>query len=156
MADKPSPEDLARWHRCFASECNNRAWQLADQTTRTEAENDEMLNAGHAAALHWSRVGDELNDARARLLLAHVHAGCGNGQMALRYARASHAYFMGNASPDWEVAFSHAVMAHAGAAAGDRDLHATHYHAARTAGDAIKDSEDKATFEASFASIPTP
>jgi hypothetical protein len=156
MADNPSPEELARWHRWFAIECNNRAWQLADQPTRTDAESDALLNAAHAAALHWSHAGNELNDARARMLLAHAHAACGNGQLALRYAHASHAYIMSIDSPDWEIAFSHAVMAHAAATAGAVDLHAAHYRAARTAADAIVDPEDKAVFEKSFAAIPSP
>jgi hypothetical protein len=156
MADKPSAEDLARWHRWFAVECNNRAWQLADKPSRTAAESDAMLDAAHASALHWSHIGNELNDARARMLLAHVHAACGNGQLALRYARASHAYLTSIASPDWEIAFSHAVLAHAAAAAGARDVHADHYRAARAAGDAIQDPEDKAIFETSFAAIPAP
>ena len=156
MADQPSPEDLARWHRWFAIESNNMAWPLADQRSRTDAEQDEMLNAAHAAAWHWSRVGNALNDARARMLLAHAHATCGNGRMALRYARPSHAYLMSYNCPDWEIAFSHAVMAHAAAAAGDPDLHSSHYAAAQAAGEAIVGAADKEIFETSFAVIPAP
>jgi len=47
MPQPPSAEELSRWHRWFAVECNNRAWQLADQAERTAAEDDEMLNAAH-------------------------------------------------------------------------------------------------------------
>jgi hypothetical protein len=115
MTTQPSPEDLARWHRWFAIECNNGAWPLADLARRTDAEQDEMLNAAHAAAWHWSHV-----------------------------------------CPDWEIAFSHAVMAHAAAAAGAHDLHISHYQAARAAGQLIKDAADNAIFDASFATIPTP
>jgi hypothetical protein len=156
MATPPAAEDLARWHRAFAVECNNRAWQLADQATRTNEEDDELLNAAHAAALHWTAIGTPLHGARAKMLLAHAHAACGDGPLALRYARTSHDYFVSNDTPDWEIAFSHAVMAHAAAASGDRKLHATHYDAARAAGAAIKDAEDKAIFDASFATIPAP
>jgi hypothetical protein len=156
MATPPAAEDLARWHRWFAVQSNNRAWQLADQATRTDAENDELLNAAHAAALHWTAIGTPQHSARATMLLAHAHAACGDGPLALRYARASHSYFVSNDTPDWEVAFSHAVMAHAAAAAGDRQLHVAHYDAARAAGAAIEQGEDKAIFDASFATIPTP
>jgi hypothetical protein len=156
MATPPDPEDLTRWHRWFAVESNNRAWQLADQATRSDAENDELLNAAHAAALHWAAIGTPLHAARATMLLAHAHAACGSAILALRYARRSHSYFVSNEAPDWEIAFSHAVMAHAAAAAGDRQLHGEHYDVARKAGAAIKDTEDKAIFDAAFATIPSP
>jgi hypothetical protein len=114
-----------------------------------------MLHAAHAAALHWSAVGAPLNDARACTLLGHVHATLGHGELALRYARAGHDFFVDAAStPDWEIAFSHAVMAHAAAAAGDPALHHEHHRAARAAGDAIADADDRAIFEATFARIP--
>ena len=74
----------------------------------------------------------------------------------MRYARASHDYFASNETPDWEIAFSYAVMAHAAAAAGNKRVHAEHYDAARAAGNAIKDHEDKAIFDKSFATIPAP
>src|SRR5262245_2742903 len=156
MATTPCAEDLTRWHRWFAIECNNRAWQLADQPARTDAEDEELLNAAHAAALHWHAIGTPLNDARATMLLSHGNARCGDGQLAMRYALASFNYFAENETPDWEIAFSHAVMAHAAAASGDTQLHALHYFAAGQAGAAIKDREDKAIFDASFATIPAP
>ena len=156
MATPPAAEDLTRWHRWFAVDCNNRAWQLAEKPARTDAENDELLNAAHAAALHWNAIGTPLNHARATMLLASAHAHCGDGQLALRYARTSHDYFASNETPDWEIAFSHAVMAHAAAVSGNKRLHVEHYDAARTAGTAIKDHEDKAIFDKSFATIPAP
>lgn len=156
MATPPAAEDLTRWHRWFAIDCNNRAWQLADKPSRTDAEKNELLDAAHAAALHWHAIGTPLNDARATMLLAHAHARCGDGQLAMRYARASHDYFVSNETPDWEIAFSYAVMAHAAAASGNKPLHIEHYDAARAAGAAIKDHEDKAIFDKSFATIPAP
>ena len=43
-----APEDVDKWHKWFAVESNNRAWRLAEQTTRTPAEDEEMLNSAHA------------------------------------------------------------------------------------------------------------
>jgi hypothetical protein len=156
MSQQPTSEELSRWHRWFAVDANNRAWQLAEQASRTATEDDEMLNVAHAAALHWAAIGNELNDARARMLLGHVHATLGHGDLALRYARASHDHLSRIDSPDWEIAFSHAVMAHASAAANDAAGHREHYAAARSAGNAIKDPEDRIIFEATFARIPAP
>ena len=70
MTDQPSPEDLKKWHRWFAVECNNAALELAEKTSRSEAESAQLLDAAHAAAFHWNQSGTELNVARARLLLA--------------------------------------------------------------------------------------
>ena len=114
-----------------------------------------MLDAAHAARLHW-RVGDELNAARADMLLAHAHAKVGRPDLALRYARRSYDYLMSVESPDWEVAFAHAILANAARAAGDAALHAHHYAQAERAGAAIADDEDRRIFEASFGLIPGP
>ncbi len=156
MSQQPTQDELTQGHRWFAVVANNRAWQLAEQPTRTDLEDDEMLNAAHAAAMHWATFGNPLNDARARMLLAHTHAFAGNGRYALRHARASHAYLTSIDSPDWEIAFSHAVMAHAAAAAHDSDTHRLHYTAARAAGDAIAGANDREIFERTFARVPAP
>jgi hypothetical protein len=156
MPEKPTDAELARAHRAFAIEYNNRAWALAEKTDRTATENDDLLHLAHAAALHWRHAGNALNDARARMLLGHVHAGLGHGDLALRYAQASHAYLTSIESPDWEIAFSHAILAHANAAAGRVRDHAEQYALARRAGDAIADAEDRAIFEKTLRTIPPP
>ncbi len=149
MHDGVAPEELAKWNRWFAIEANNRAWRLSESTLRTQAEDEEMLHCAHAAALHWSKVGTELHNARATMLLAHVHALLGL-PTALPYARRSFDYVESHDSPPWEVAFAHAVMANAAAAAGNRELHAKHYAAARERGAAIPEPEERAIFDATF------
>jgi hypothetical protein len=59
-------------------------------------------------------------------------------------------------SPDWEIAFAHAVLAHAAAAVNDRDLHARQYALAKDLGSALRDAEEREIFEATFARIPAP
>jgi hypothetical protein len=156
MSERPTDAELARAHRAFAVEYNNRAWTLTEKPDRTDADNDELLHLAHAAALHWRYAGNALNTARAQMLLGHVHASLGHGDLALRYARASHAYLTSIDSPDWEIAFSHAVLAHAHAAAHHAHDHREQYALARRAGDAIADPEDRAVFEATFRTIPPP
>ena len=151
----PSPEDVAKWNRWFAIECNNRAWRLSEQAARTGAEDVEMLHAAHASAFHWDKVGTDLHRNRAAMLLAHVHALMGHGRAALVYARNSFGYVMKNDSPEWEVAFAHAVLANAAAAAGEAKLHAEHYGRARELGSALG-AEDRAIFDATFARVPEP
>ncbi|MFH1568118.1 MAG: hypothetical protein ABIL09_08980, partial [Gemmatimonadota bacterium] len=151
-----SPEEIAASHRWHAIECNNRAWQLSEQPRRSPAENEQMLHAAHAAAFHWAQVGTELHQARARMLLGHVCAAVGQGQPALAYAGRSLAYLAAHETPDWEIAFAHAVLAHAASAAGGTALHREHYTRAQELGHAIADPEDKAIFHKTFDLIPAP
>ncbi len=60
--------ELEKWHRFFAIENNNIAWDLATKPSRTMAESAEMLNAAHASALHWGKVGTDLNIIRPGLI----------------------------------------------------------------------------------------
>jgi hypothetical protein len=151
-----TPEEVSRSHRWHAIECNNLAWRLADQATRTSHEDEVMLNAAHASAFHWAQVGTELNLARAKMLLAHVHAALRHGEIALGYARQSHEFLAASGPPDWEIAFSHAVFAHAASSAGDEALHQHHFARAQELGNAIADPEDKDIFFKTFALIPSP
>jgi hypothetical protein len=149
------PEDeLRRLHKHFAIECNNRAWRLSEAPRRGDSEDREMLDAAHAAAFHWSKVGTELNMAGAAMLLGHVHALLGHGDVAVSYARSSFDFVTERESPAWEVAFAHAVLANASAAARDTVNHAAHYAQAKELGAAL-DDEERSYFDAMFRTIPS-
>lgn len=149
------PEDTQAWHKRFAMECNNRAWELSTQG-RTEQEDREMLDAAHAAAWHWAQVGTELNRMRATMLLAEVHALLGHGASAMLYAREMRSYFLGRETDDWELAFTHAIYAHAAAAAGQAADYRAAYQHATAALAAIVDDEDRAVVTATFRQVPAP
>ncbi len=152
-ATNPATDD---WHRAVAVECNNRAWALSVQP-RAPAEDAEMLDAAHTSAWHWARVGTELNRMRATMLLAEVHALLGHGATALAYATTMRDYFVGRAdTPDWEIAFTHAIHAHAAAAAGDAATHRTAHVLASAAVAAVADREDREIVEQTFRLVPAP
>lgn len=156
MPHVPSDNDPDQWHRYFAMESNNRAWQLAAQSSRTDEEAMEMLDAAHASALHWGVVGTELNAMRAKMLLAEVHALRGFGDSALELATAMRAFFLARETDDWELAFVHVIHAHAAAVAGDSQRHRESYAAAQTAIDAIADDEDRDIVLQTFNQVPAP
>lgn len=156
MPGQPADADIGKWHRWFAIEANNRAWRLSESASRTEAEDAEMLSAAHAAAFHWSKVGTALHIARAQMLLGHVHALLGHAKPAIAFARASYDFVTTRDSPPWEVAFAHAVLANAAAAASDRTLHRKHYEEAKTLGAALTDEEERSIFDATFVRVPVP
>jgi hypothetical protein len=156
LSNDLSPEEIARSHRWHAIECNNLAWELNEQSGRTPNQDEEMLNAAHASAFHWTRVGTELNHARAKMLLGQVHAALGDGKYAMMYAQQSYNYVTTHDSPDWEVAFAHAILAHAAYAAGDSDLHQEHYTRARELGGAIAEPQEQEIFFKTFDRLPEP
>ena len=151
----PSTEEATAWHRRFAVAANNRAWDLSEQT-RNAAEDQEMLDAAHASAWHWQKVGTELNRMRATMLLAEVHALLGLGQSALAYAEEMRSYFLGIPSPDWEVAFVHAIHAHAASAAGDARKHRTSYELAVAALEAVSNEKERDLVASTFKQVPKP
>ena len=155
MPLSPSDSDLQDWHKHFAVQANNRAWELS-VLERTAEQDQEMLDAAHASAWHWSAVGTELNRMRATMLLAEVHALLGLGASALRYAEEMRTYFLGRETPDWELAFTHVIHAHAASAAGAVDTHRVAYQAAKIALQAIADDEDRAIVNKTFHQVPVP
>jgi hypothetical protein len=153
-----SPTDITpdSWHRFFGSSANNSAWALAELPSE-ELDRRALLDAAHAAAWHWQAIGTELHRMRALMLLALAHARCGLGTTALAYADEMRSFFLAApGSPDWEVAFAHAVHAHAASAAGAATQHAHSYAQAVRAVAAISDQEDKAIVERVFRNVPAP
>lgn len=155
MPHLPQDTDPGNWHRYFAMECNNRAWQLATQS-RSAEEDLEMLNAAHASAFHWATMGAELNDMRAKTLLAEVHALLGLGASALKYADETKAWFLARETEDWEIAYAYVIHAHAAATAGASELHKDSYAQALIALEAIADEEDRKIVLQTFEQVPEP
>jgi len=112
-----SPDDMQAWHKHFAASCNNRAWELAI-ARRTPQQDREMLNAAHASGWHWSQIGTELHHMRSTMLLAEVHALLGYQASAMAFATQMRDYFLARETPDWELALTHAIYAHAACVAG--------------------------------------
>jgi len=156
MTEQPSAEEAARWRRRFAAGANNRGWTLAEQVSRTPAEDAEMLHAAHASRHLWGPIGTEKNLASADLLLGQVHALLGLGQPAMQYAQSAFDYFTSRASEPGELAFAHAVRANAAHASGEYVLHRESYAKALEFAEALTHSEDRKIFDATFDLIPKP
>lgn len=144
------------WHRHFASRANNEAWPLAERP-RDQVEALALLNAAHASAWHWQAIGTELNRMRALMLLAQAHAQAGLGASAMSYADSMRAFFLATPStPDWELAFVHAIHANAAFTVGDKATHADSYARAERAVAAIVDAEDREIVVRLFDQVPRP
>jgi hypothetical protein len=156
MSDFPQDADPKSWHRCFAIRFNNRAWDLAEQDSRTPEETREMLDAAHAAAAHWDVVGTPLNRMRARTLVAHACALAGFGEFALHIAEEVRSYFLSQETPDWELALVHSIHANTAAIAGEIAKHKDSYEAARVALMGISDAKEREIVMQTFRLVPLP
>ena len=155
MPSPPTDTQPQSWDRFFASQCNNRAWDLASRP-RSAEESIEMLNAAHASAWHWSSAGTELNEMRAKMLLARVHTLLGFHSTALTFAAEVRAYFVGRETPAWELAFAHAIYAHAAHITGNQAEHQLAYTDALAAADMISKEQERRLFQETFELIPAP
>lgn len=156
MSNFPSDADPKNWHRYFAIEFNNRAWDMAEMSSRTPEETREMLDAAHAAASHWNVVGTPLNRMRALALVAHTSALAGIGEFALRLAEEVRTYFLSHQTENWELATVHAIHANAAAISGETEKHRISYEAARVALAGVSDVEEREIVLQMFRLVPPP
>ena len=155
-ATPPEPEETALWQRRLASQANNRAWALSESTSRTAEEDEEMLQAAHAAMYFWKVVGNAGNRAHAAQLLAHVYALLGHGQPAKHYLTQSEPIFFGPEAEAWECALAHSVAANVAAVNLDANAHRDHYQQAVTLIEALPDPEDRNILAATLRVVPHP
>ena len=156
MSDIPTPEETALWQKRLASQANNRAWALSESSTRTPADDQEMLHAAHAAMHLWAIMGNERSKAHAEQLLAHVHALLGHAAAAGRYGQPAFAFFTREDNAPWEMAFAHAIAANVASCQGDTATHAARYAEGQTRIAALEDPEDREILERTLRVIPAP
>lgn len=156
MSEKPAPDETATWQRRLASEANNRAWSLAEAESRTPEEDEDMLQAAHAAMYLWKIVGNANSRAHAAQLVAHAYALLRLPNPARHYLAKSKPYFFGSRVEPWEVALAHAVEANVAAAANDHDAHREHYARASALVAAIPDPEERDILNATMKVVPVP
>jgi hypothetical protein len=155
-SERPTPEQIAIWRRRLAGQANNRAWDLAESSSRTDNDNEEMLSAAHAAAFFWNIVGNAKNRAHAELLLAHVNALLGLRDRAMRHLSKARPYFDTQVLEPSELAISLLIEANVAAACGDAESHKIHYAAAVNAIEALPDPENRKLMGATLKIIPIP
>jgi hypothetical protein len=156
MNSTQNPEEQATWQRRLASQATNRAWHLSEAASRSPDEDEEMLQAAHAAMYFWKIVGNPNNRAHAAQLLAHVYALLNLPNPAKYYfAQAMPTFFAPSAAP-WEVAISHAIAANVAAASGDSDGHRKHYAEAKRLIASLPDPEELSIVNATLQVVPRP
>jgi hypothetical protein len=156
MADSSSPEEMTLWQRRLAAQANNLAWRLSESASRTPLEDEEMLQAAHAAMHFWKIVGTVGNRAHAALLVAHVYALLNLSGPAQHYLAKSEPFFLGQKCEPWERACALAVKASVASAAGESQEHARCYREAKQLIAALPDPEDREILYATLRVIRVP
>lgn len=156
MSTTPCAEDIAAWQKRLAAQANNRAWDLAEAAQRTAEEDEDMLQAAHAAMYFWKRVGDAGQRAHATQLLAHVYALLHLPNPARHYLAQSQPHFLGQPCAAWEQALAQAVAANVAAAARDHESHARHHAQALQLTAALDSAEERDMLDATLRVIPDP
>jgi hypothetical protein len=156
MQEKPSAEEVALWQRRLAAQANNRAWRLSESTSRSPQEDEEMLQAAHAASYFWRIVGNAGNHAHAALLLAHVYALLHLPNPAKQYLAQAEPYLLAQDREAWERACAFAIKASVAAAASQTEIHAASYREAARLIAALPDPEDREILDATLRVVPKP
>lgn len=93
---------------------------------------------------------------RGMMLLARVHTLVGHGDFALTMASQARKYFLAHETPAWEIAFAHAIYAHAAHVVGDLENHRTAYQEAQAALATVTGEEDRALIRETLDRVPPP
>ena len=143
---------LTEAHQQFAKNTNNRVWNLLEKSSRTEAEQEELLLAASASLFHWLQVGTAVHAQRGHWMLSRVNVVLGRKDDALDQALRCQAITESNPDEmeDFDLAFAQEALARAYALAGDLKKAGTHHQKAITFGEAIKDQEDQKIFLVDF------
>ncbi|HSJ91385.1 MAG TPA: SRPBCC family protein [Ilumatobacter sp.] len=154
--DEPAVDVEGQWHRAEAIAASNSAWELLDGRDLGPDEVDQLLERAYAASHHWRRAtgATVVNRARAAYLLSRAHACCGHGGLALHHA--DQCSDLVSRAPDdmadFDDAYVYEARARALACLGRVDEAREAHRRAATV--RIRDSQDRAIFDADLAAGP--
>jgi hypothetical protein len=111
MAEATSDVD----HRQLGVDLYNYTWTVLEQKDRTRDDDDELLNATHASAYHWSHAPEAgpQNAARSQWQISRVNAVLGRGAAALYHAERCLEHCTENGIGDWDLAAAYEAVARA-------------------------------------------
>jgi hypothetical protein len=143
--------DEAQGHRALAARFFNEVWQLLDRSQRSAAEDLHMIHLAHASRLHWQFAGGAREWAIGEWQVARVHAVLGQGEAALRHARAALDLAESGALGAFLAGSAHEGMARALRVAGRREEATAHRQAAMDWLARVSDDQDRQVLLADLA-----
>jgi hypothetical protein len=132
-------------HRQLGVDLYNHTWTLLEKENRTRTDDDEMLNATHASAYHWSRAGGAgpEHPARSQWQISRVNAVLGRGDAAVYHAERCLEHCTQNGIDDWDLAAAYEALARAHRVAGNDAEYRRNLELGREALAQIADDEDR-------------
>jgi hypothetical protein len=136
----------------FAKKINGRVWELLEKPDRSRVEDWEMLHASHASLYHWLQVGTGLHHQRGEWLVSRVQTVLGNGDEVIQYSNRCLELTKdySDLMEDFDFAFAYEAAARANVLAGNIEEAKKFIGLARSAGEAIKNDEDRTIFLKEF------
>jgi len=153
MADEALDAQVG-WHRQVAVDAFNQAWELIDLTSRTPAQDRELLTLTFTSRHHWGTVGGDEERMVGDWLIAHAASHLGLGELAQRFAFTALDTARANGYTDWRLASMLEGMARASAVLGDAAARERYAAEARVVLATITDVEDRDLIYSQLASIP--
>jgi hypothetical protein len=149
----PTPEDVASWHRTFASRAFNETWGFLDTEELSREQQEEMLAATFAQRYHWYHVGDERNRAIADWQVSRVFVVLGYADLARRFGERSLEIAIEYELDPFVEGFAHEAIARAAAEVDDVETFTEHLELAKAALSAVEDDEDREILAADLAEM---
>ncbi len=141
-------------HKMFAVDLFNHVWTLLEKQERSREEEDRMVHAAHASRFHWEEVGTEVNLARGEWQVSRVYSVLRRPPQAIYHAKRCLEICRENDIGDWDLAFAYEALARAYSADGDEVETEKYIELATSAGEHIKEKEDRDLLFDDLATIP--
>ena len=148
-----TPDITPEQTKALAAKLFNRAWQLIENTDRTEAEELEMIHSAHASRLHWQQIGGPKEWAIGEWQCARVYCEVGFPESAIFHAQACLEIVESNDVPLWMHASTFEILARSYWAAEDLDLAKLARGRALQLLPQIEDAADRETIAAQVAEL---
>jgi hypothetical protein len=137
---------LSECHKKFAIDLFNLIWTMLEKSDRTADENEKMLQMAYASCYHWREAGTAIHQARGEWMISRVNAVLARPEAALHHAQRTLDICQQNDFGDFDLAFAYEAMARSSAAGGDKEGFEKYQRLAKSAGENIKEKEDKDIF----------
>ena len=141
-------------HKACGKALFNFAWTLLKKPDRSVDDDDMMVHACHAMYLHWSKVGEAVNFARAEWQLSRVYAVLGRAETALHHATRCLDICRANDLGGFDLAFAYEALARASAVAAGTDEVRRYLDLAHEAAAGIADDEDREILLGDLRTVP--
>lgn len=149
------PTDEQAFHRKFAADCFNRAWDLIDKADRTREEDREMVRLTHASHWHWTQVNSHTpqNISIALWQTARIYTLLGDTENAMQYAKDCLDVSRTDAVPPLYFGYAYEALSRAASIAGDHDLSREYHDEAARIAKSVRDDDSRSQLEQDLRTI---